>query len=128
MKANEIMLGDWLWYKGRFNAFHFQVEQITKYAVGFHAEPCECEMHYLRLCECNPIPLTPEILEKNGVEFNDFRCNFFKEDEDSVLEILKGKYIWWSINFAEYTILRLDYVHQLQHAIRLCGIKKEIIL
>ena len=129
MKANELMIGDWLWYRGQFNAFPFKVEQITKQKVGYHAEPKETRLHYLRLHEIEPIPLTIDILEKNGMELEDNNCGFFKEDEGYDLELLvENGHIWWSINYAEYTLIPLNFVHQLQNAIRLCCIDKEIIL
>ncbi len=134
------MIGDWLWYKGQFNAFPFMVEQITKKKVGYHAEPCECRMHYLRLSECQPIPLTADILNKNGMHLSNRKtnsylercnnCGFFEEDKYFHAELsldFNGK-IRWSTNCDEYTIIPLDYVHELQHALKLCGINKEIIL
>ena len=129
MKANKIQIGDWLYYKGQFNAFPFKVESITKKKVGYHAEPNGHRMYYLRLSECKPIPLTPEILEKNGIDW-DCGCGYFKEDKHYILELFKGvdNKIDWSINLAEYTIMRIEYVHQLQNTIRVCGIEKEIIL
>ena len=75
MKANEIQIGDLLYYKGQFNAFPFKVESITKKKVGYHAEPNEHRIYYLRLSECKPIPLTPEILEKNGFVVESRDCH-----------------------------------------------------
>ena len=81
-----------------------------------------------------PIPLTPEILEKNGLEKDNHGRLFgeyFDEDINRDLEITvdsKTGEVWWSYNWDEYWIIRLRYVHQLQHALRLCGIEKEIIL
>lgn len=75
-----------------------------------------------------PIPLTPEILEKNGLA-NDYYGSYFKEDEHMLLEISSSEDgISWTINFHEYGILKLEYVHQLQHALKLCGIDKEIVV
>jgi hypothetical protein len=129
MKANEIQIGDLLYYKGQFNAFPFKVESITKKKVGYHAEPNEHRMHYLRLSECKPIPLVPEILEKNG----------FKEYNGLYrLDIAKGVFVnadfeskepFVSVNNTCYFVTPICwYLHQLQHALRLCGIEKEIIL
>ena len=59
MKATEIQIGDRLYYKGQFNAFDFRVEQVTKRKIGYHAEPQEHRMHYLRLDEVQPILLNP---------------------------------------------------------------------
>ena len=77
--------------------------------------------------DARPIPLTPEILEKNG--FKDM--GFFGK-----LEIGPWRLICDSGNLAvlhegreeEYINIPISYVHQLQHALRLCGIDKEIEL
>lgn len=91
-----------------------------------------------------PIPLTPEILEKNGFE-NDFH------EEESVADYhtirlegyslkhnvgeIDGYLVTWcngSINVT--TDLNgcvqkdVSYVHELQHALRLCGIEYEITI
>lgn len=138
--CRSLMIGDWLFYRGQYNAFPFRVEQITKKKVGYHAEPNEPRMHYLRLCECQPIPLTSEILEKNGMHLYNRKTknlmerqnhsDCFQEDEDFRLELSLDydDKIRWSINGDEYSILTLDYVHQLQHAIRLVGLEKTIVL
>ena len=130
MKANEIQIGDWLYYKGQFNAFHFKVESITKKKVGYHAEPNEHRMHYLRLSECKPIPLTPEILERNGFVHYDL-VDFWIWKKESFKPVRLGKYDkdkWMlSIN-CDNIPCECKYVHQLQHALRLFGVKKEIEL
>jgi hypothetical protein len=74
------------------------------------------------------IPITPEILEKNGfnIEIAPYtpdwmRCilnpNFFLEDR------LKGFY-----HFNGNNLAKIQYVHELQHALKLCGIEKQIEL
>lgn len=120
MKANEIQIEDWLYYKGQFNAFPFKVESITKKKVGYHAEPNEYHMHYLRLSECKPIPLTPEILEKNGFYENQDRWWW----KDFYITLASTKALTLVCN----RTIQFDYVHQLQHALRICGIEKEIEL
>ena len=72
-----------------------------------------------------PIPLTREILVKNGF---DFERHAFPEDEHFALEIYIDDGVRWTVNCYEYDILLLEYVHQLQHALKLCGIEKEITL
>lgn len=85
--------------------------------------------------DINPIPLTAEILEKNGFEYKeaDETCateafhhwhlvgSRFAIDDDS----------WWcSVKDGELHVkfggFPLKFVHQLQHALRLCGIDKKI--
>jgi len=132
MKANEIQIGDWLYYKGQFNAFPFKVESITKKKVGYHAEPNEHRIYYLRLSECKPIPLTPEILEKNGFEL--------KEGEIGMYGVTTvPHYLCKGVPFEVFCDgdpfaiwfkepVNIKYVHELQHALRLCGIDKTIEL
>ena len=130
MKANEIQIGDWLYYKGQFNAFHFKVESITKKKVGYHAEPNEHRMNYLRLSECKPIPLTPEILKKNGFK------HYVTEEDGDCFDNREGD-LYYCLNRTadgymscidvthSFTISGLiKYVHELQHILRLCGLDK----
>lgn len=84
--------------------------------------------------DIEPIPLTVEILEKNGLEKDNHGLlygEYFDEDSKKDLEITvdnKTGEIWWSYNWDEYRIIRLKYVHELQHALKLCKIQKEIVL
>lgn len=128
MKATEIMIGDRLAYRGQFAAFDFRVEQVTERKVGYHAEPGENRMHYLRLNEVQPIPLTPEILEKNGFE---------KVQNLLVLQWENGVYpsmIFVEYNPENYCLFINDmmfpkpvrFLHELHHILMDCGIEKEI--
>lgn len=75
------------------------------------------------------IKLTEEILYKNGFPKDNIGFGYFEEDKDLRLELsIIGTQIWWTIGDNEYRLLRLQYVHELQHALRLCGIEKEIVL
>ena len=84
------------------------------------------------------IPITPEILEKNGFEMES-NGNYWFSDEDEGLEITfspkeknytNGAYDYVDINKGCLSIIELpvSFVHELQHALRLCGIEKEIEL
>lgn len=111
MNANELMVGDWvLINKSPDNPYYKQ----------FGIEDFETDKYQY----CEPIPLTREILEKNGFE----KC-----------KIPEIEYIGWRLN-EEFSVelnavddfdwneVHIAYVHQLQHALRLCRIDKEIIL
>lgn len=145
MKPTEIQIGDRLYYKGRFNAFDFRVEQVTKRKVGYHVEPCEHRMHYLRLCEVQPIPLTSDLLERYGFGrvpqpecLNPYYWKLEKRDEDyellyrieayntpfrGMLIHISNKSDCENISFCK----QIEHFHELQHALRLCGIDNEII-
>ena len=111
MKANELMIGDWV--------------LDTRTNRPLRVNPFMAEME---VPEWQPITLTPDILEKNGLANDPYGCHF-DEDEYMALEItVEEEGIYWTINYNEYGILRLQYVHELQHALRLCGINKEIVV
>ena len=122
MRATEIMVGDRLAYKSQIAAFSFRVEQVTKRKIGYHADPGESRMHYLRLVECNPIPLTAEILERNRIRYQ-YGMPWYQGGADGVFE-----FRYRSDDGSTQVQVPVRYVHELQHAIRLCGIEKEITI
>ena len=130
MKAEKLMIGDWLFYKGQFNAFPFKVEQITKRKVGYHAEPNESRMHYIILSECEPVPITPEFLERNG--FRKVQDLYYMKSENKIFPY--PFFIEYNPNnnclFVNDGMIPMPitYVHQLQHVLRLCDIEKEVEL
>ena len=103
MKANELMIGDWV--------------------IGCSGEPFKIgivDPDFLYWNEIQPIPLTQEILEKNG-----FICDggsWWYQDFRIVLSTSKG------VSVVCGRQKRFEFVHQLQQALRLCGIEKEIEL
>ena len=125
MDVNDLMLGDWV-----MNAcgtprkvYELVQDQVTYELEGGGLNTTHCNQLY-------PIPLTEEILVKNGWDFRDrqyaIEC---KEDEQGIVELSRDKDgYYWSINWDEYLIIRIHYVHELQHILRLCGIEKEIEL
>lgn len=116
MKVEDLMIGDWYWWEAEGKKYPMQV---TKDTFRLSDED---------ISNFQPIPLTPEILEKNGLTNDPYGCHF-KEDEYMALEIsVEEEGVYWTISYNEYSILKLKYVHQLQHALKLCGIDKEIII
>ena len=106
MEINELMIGNWV--------------------IGCSGEPFKIgiiDPDFLYWDEIKPIPLTTEILEKNG---------FIKESRDcfdnplQYCVLVDG--LWIDISGENYFEGKLEYVHQLQNALRICGIKKEIEL
>lgn len=76
-----------------------------------------------------PIPLTEEILKNNGWFSEDTSASHCPEDTELKLELsMYGFEIWWTINLNEYKILKFEYVHELQNALKLCSINKELVL
>lgn len=79
--------------------------------------------------DVSPIHLTPEILEKNGFVPDNF-SPYYLPIEDGSIRFSKHQYGLYCNILLPYQ--RYDgvcnYVHQLQHALRLCGIEKEIVI
>ena len=140
MKANELMIGDWVEYRftgwtekgGVYKDYQYvQISTIGDLYIKADndrvASACG-ELFY-------PIPLTPEILEKNGFGFTrnnntDSVWNgwWIYEGLELAVANLNKEGNWpCFINIYDSNIL-CEYVHQLQHALRLCGIEKEIVL
>ena len=97
----------------------------------------------------DPIPLTAEILEKNGFKIDKneayckryfFACNLGKVPHTAVEFAFYGEGVSADTLFKCWTkpescdgknsihICDLKFVHELQHALRLCGISKEITI
>lgn len=131
MKATELMIGDW----------------VTVHHPTMPAECIQISADWLRTIErinnglieedsplfriVEPIPLTKEILEKNGFKG---RSRYIGEQGDYYCYIIVGE-----IFIEQPILLQVDgatcsldvivkYVHEFQHALRLCGIEKEIML
>ena len=95
-------------------------------------------------CEyLDPIPLTPEILEKNGFDYEKTHDVWILEYGEIVIEVGIYHPDFINVSYKQITpdgnnegnisnICKVDgsdiMTHELQHALRLCGIKKEIEL
>lgn len=143
MKANELQIGDLVFVGG----IPRKVCSITKKKIGYHREEYASRLFYARMYEVFPIHLTAEILEKNGFDSKTFLSDewdkevYFREFPGCVLEPNDdGKYTFGTICYwnkqapdgspedwgaaYESRIKGLYYVHELQHALRLCGLTK----
>lgn len=140
MKAKELMVGDYVLV--RPSMMPIQVAAIHKKKVAYHATGDR--LTWVRDGLIEPIPITPEILEKNGFKMKQ------KEGESNFEYVAAGeRYIIEFLFFRETiynvsTLLECElgfsggldrihkcnvrFVHELQHALRLCGIEKEIVL
>lgn len=80
----------------------------------------------------HPIPLTPEILEKNGFEVDEKDENMLKwrwSVIDNCISYDKSTGIVRIFYPSGLVFVKiLEFVHELQHALRLCNIDKKIVL
>ena len=146
MKVSDLMIGDWLFPYNeteprRVEHLKYQYEMSGKYdVVAFDKNPYT--FNYTGFCK--PVPITREILEKNGFVYRKDSGAFIVYAEESysnqTVEVTlfnvesEFRNIQLHIcesNSPQETMLHLmecNYVHQLQHALRLAGIDMEITL
>lgn len=134
MKAEDLMVGDYISVKP--SGMPIKIAAVHHKKVAYHA--CTDKLSWVRESLLEPIHLTKEILEKN--EFIGMAYAILKIDDDSWLEYYYHEHRltkWWSgidewENHAKVKDITFKchcyYVHELQHALKLCGIKKEIEL
>ena len=117
------MIGDWVMYNP--NVFIDDEYETTK--EWFPTQISSGEDIDLAIEGCyDSIPLTTEFLEKNGfVESHVNGCfSLYTLIYDGIsfsLKYVRSVFQWLGP-------LDFKYVHELQHALKLCGIKKEIEL
>lgn len=138
MKGQEIMIGDFVCIANRFAKVHdidkvIGVEFIDGRYDVFNPE------------EITPIPLTGDILEKNGFKLRENCTSAWDWDKGEISIQVSGlPDVFSRQTLTIYTSggcvgagfstkrtlsdLSIHYVHELQHALRLCGINKEIVL
>lgn len=137
LKISDLSVGDWvqnnygdyvkvagIWQGSSFN---YQVDIHRNGVIGT-----------ILPCNLHPIPITAEILEKNGLYRHE-------RDDDNPERIVLSNYFimartwtdvdWWRVLIYDEEIPSKELfngiiysVHQLQHALRLAGIDKEINL
>jgi hypothetical protein len=155
LRSIDLMIGDWvqnpLGWKAQVQSIRYvntikdEWEWLIK--IGINNETFQ---DHLSLTEIEPIPLTPEILEKNVFrkqKWNDLvtefvfakdleqtpqtviQFTFYSREIEGVKSLLE---MWTKSQFGhgqnDVHLCGVYYIHELQHALRLCGIEKEIEL
>lgn len=139
MEAKDLMIGCWVLYSYQEN--EKQPGRITYISengsVGIAFDNGMEVATNLRYCE--PIPLTTEILENNGflIKHPESEKRTYLKDRAGQIVVRKNrgllffnisgnpwKFGWFHPAFSGH----IRFVHELQHALRLCGIEKEIVI
>ena len=140
IQATELQIGDYVLVSGTPR----RVESITKKKIGYHINPqTDKRLYYARLHDVEPIEITEEMLEHNGFGTKGMTTIYFLEGElpdDFIWKItLDFRYgvvdaiLWKRIQPKDSTyddlvtqrkvFVKSLYLHQLQQACRMCGIK-----
>ena len=125
MNAKELIIGDWVSIK-RLEGFYYKTRRITL-----------SDMSLLHKMNIVHIPLTAEILEKNGFKdvdvvvlgvrklrlvTDDGRTEITISVDDTIpMDIVRNVYYEDEVS---YTLPSPQTVSQLQHALRLCGLNE----
>ena len=142
MRIDDLMVGDWVICT--YPSINKPVKVVEIKTVSDKELKAVINNDGIRLVfrgtYIDPIPLTPEILEKNVFKKLDF-SHFQIGDRRLVLDAdgrWDGPLSWhWVVTemstnakgqpvVLDYYVATINYVHELQHALRICGIEKEI--
>jgi hypothetical protein len=137
IKISDLSVGDWVRVINQFDA---QIDGYHSGSGSLSLKTRQGNLVYYRLEDIHFIPITAEILEKNGFERPDKKVYLdtwsWTNKEDTMIELAmyKDKAYIRVVRF-EDGIQRdrdcnfgLNYIHQLQNALRLAGVDKEINL
>ena len=123
MKANELMIGDYVQVPSLID----NVEHYDAWCKVKQLRDCDLDVigfKELKYNEVMPIPITREILEKLG--FQQISTNKYISGKVTIAVFAEEFLI--TITENARVMITIKYVHELQHALRLCGIDKEIKL
>lgn len=144
MKARELQIGDWIKI-GECDRYHGFIGKIA--AINSITNYCIVRVRIgddifvqsdVFIEDIEPTPLTPKILEKNGFKKIDF-SHYQIHDRTLVLDAdgqWDSELSWhWVVTemstnskgqnvVLDYYVATINYVHTLQHALRLCGLNE----
>lgn len=109
LQAKELMVGDWVLHEtGKYIRVGLPITER-----GF-----EYQCRYVEYFWLKPIPLTEEILKANGLI--KVQGQLYVLNKHLYLCVVKGEY--YITNVFNNIFAQIYYVHELQHALHLCGL------
>lgn len=137
MNATDLMVGDWVTLFDKYPAKVEAIGDTEVYLLDDDGVHWHVGYEHIK-----PIPLTAEILEKNGFSFctrdggyylyATMSCGF---DVEVILFDVVNKYASIQLHIGDTDdtatyihLMECNYIHQLQHALKLVGIDKEITI
>ena len=118
IRCKDLMVGDWVANRNGSPMQIVAVDEDNAYACeGNEERPWIFGYDE----DYEPIPLTPEILEKNGWKEAEYWHEY--QDGENIIQCclpdMRGR-----INGIEIENFKCEYVHQYQHLLRLCGLNE----
>lgn len=116
MEAKDLMIGDWVFDERYCTPHKISLEEDFRFC-------CSGELCF------KPIPITAEIIEKNGFSrfFSECKMRYDNGIISIVFSINKIDIDWIDIvdnEIGNIHLKNIRYVHELQHALRLCGLNE----
>lgn len=134
IKCNELQIGDWVKFPiGNDKVVDLPYIEGRGICASFAAS---ATLFPVEIDKIEPIPLTPEILEKNGFGYYSIGGaeQWLIKDDYYDIKVYEWSDSIWVFKYdstemnTPHTQITLCYTHELQHALRLCGIDKETII
>lgn len=133
MKIRDLSIGDWVLIDAVLGSEPARALRVTMAGRSMF-KGLSGQIYGSLGGDISPLPITPEILEKNGFEREDnhtwrnaeIGCvihRFGRKHWDIRLRPITRKY-----RAARMGADNIEYIHQLQHALRIVGVEKEIEL
>ena len=138
LTTKDLMIGDIITFKDSVQADEIPIP-VKVVALGYqhHGEENEALVRIGDDETCDVVtideefvgyPLTAEILEKNGFEKDPESGELIWTDDDVTEVVWVGTILTIRGEYANAEFATCMFVHELQHALRLCGIEKELEL
>lgn len=134
LDCRTLMIGDWVYLCTPNKMIPCQITALDETTIWQ-----EYYKEIFKSKNYKPIPLTAEILEKNGFKCTEVYEKYEWIERHNAIWVIMGD----SNDGLKLNVIHIDgwqrriplcyhniifYVHQLQHALRLCGIEKEIVI
>ena len=144
LSINKLMVGDWVIRTDVKDPHPVQVARIeidNDYNIWVKDDPENLGINfkYVQLIDCQPIPITPELLLKNGFEIDSIirinsHYNHFSGVDNRVTlhdsQEFMNSYNKWGVHidnndYETIATCELTYLHELQHQLKFNEIKFE---
>lgn len=122
MDCKSLMISDWVSYCNEY----FQVDYYHRATdtIGLKYKGKSPNFQDGMICseDAIPIPLTEEILKANGFKAEYAPEDYRYDDKMMLTQSYDKQGYWWVVG--NMYVVQLFYVHELQHALKLCGLNE----
>lgn len=127
LNISDLSVGDWVRYDGK--EYQVQcVDGLSEIVTLFGY----CEQREESAGNLRPIPITAEILEKNGFvkngEYNEWSTGNWEDIPFIGISLSRPSMRIKDLGTDIFLDNKVVYVHDLQHALRLAGVDKGIVI